>query len=300
VRLDSADTMNNQDPADRRSSSVDRQKMEAKLVNRFMTLFSEKMDEMQEREAKSKRNVFRLEPAEKALLTQVNNFGLYEGMAAGVLTLISLRRLRRIVHVRRHGPSTNVTPFSSQASPFNPVVTTPPPPRSRFSFGSIFGWLLDSTASFCVAATVSWMYTDTSKIQSKLTEIPLTPGRSVVSEEFCPLVLRELRQLIAQSDSHDDSELDSTFHHVDMRDIINHPHSPYLRSMITFGVNCQRRITRQEELSLAQDDYATMRRSPPPIPAPGLPPLHDVPAQSAVAWIQQGQSKAQDDMDDYE
>jgi hypothetical protein len=296
--------MNNHDPTDRRSSSVDRQKMETKLVNRFMTLFSEKMDEMQEREAKSKRNVFRLEPAEKALLTQVNNFGLYEGMAAGVLTLISLRRLRRIVHVRRHGPPANISPFSNQASPFNPLVT-PPPPRSRFSFGSIFGWLLDSTASFCVAATVSWMYTDTSKIQQKLTEIPLTPGRSVVSEEFCPLVLRELRQLIAQSDNHDndhnyDSDSDPTFNHVDMRDIINHPHSPYLRSMITFGVNCQRRVNRQDELSLAQDDYATTHRSPPPIPAPGLPPLEDVPAQSAVAWIQQGQSEAPADMDDYE
>lgn len=70
-------------------------KDELKMAQRFMAAFQGKMDQIRLREAKQgDSSAFELGDAEKAMLLQINNLGMVEGVVGGIVTLALLRRVR--------------------------------------------------------------------------------------------------------------------------------------------------------------------------------------------------------------
>jgi len=298
-----------------------RLKEEYDLAQRLMGVFQRKLDEIRLRDnnqggaganvrspsssssRKDGTSSFQLEPAEKELLTNINNFGLKEGVLAGVLSLVALRKvrtnmLRRIISMQQqqqsrpphapyqqppnHPPHATNSPFAQVPQP-GMIPPTPPPGSSSsidraisermkpWSFANVFGWILDCSVSFSIAAATSLIFTDRQKVLDTVTQIPLTPGYSSVSDEFCPALCRELQSL----EQHDPQQAR----------LLQTPQSPYLKALVQFGINCQKRKTYEDELRNERGGGPGDRMS---IPMPGVPANIQVDTSVATFDVQSG------------
>lgn len=264
----------------------DRLKEEYKLTQRFLGTFQRRLEEIQrDADARGDISKFQLNESERELLYRLNSLGLREGLFAGVVTLVGLRKvrasfLRRLVRERDHmssgapaahqpPPSASQSPFvppHALNSPFNSGVNAIPPNSSSkldgyirtrsspFSISNLFGWALDSAVALSIAATTSLVFTDRQKVLSTLSQIPLVPGTSRVSKELCPGILRELEAVRKESAT--------------LRDVVDHPQSPPLAAFVEFAKNCQLRDSFERQFRRSNgmsDDEAVS------IPPPGLP-----------------------------
>lgn len=305
--------------------TVDRSRKveELGLARKIMDVLSRKAEEISQ-STKESSNKFHLEPAEREKLLEINNLGLMEGVAAGLLSLVVLRRIRASLmrrlwfkhqeaqqqaarpqapppsasqstmgghnntnafqnsspfHKPQQPPNSPFTPPSSASSsspsppplPLTQAASKPPP-----SFGSngmpkqgtftfLFGWFLDSLGAFSVMVTVSFMMTDLDKILNKLSTLPLVPGQSTISREFCPDVVRALQQLKQEGP--------------DKRDILENAQTKQLQAVLLFAENCQRRASYERQLRV---DKGVGQHFPVDVPETGVPPDYPIDAQGVV------------------
>jgi hypothetical protein len=216
----------------------------------------------------------KLEAAEKEILLKLNNSGLLPGAAAGILSFVLLRRVRRLVLQRRFQASlkpplstpgangnTHVqnSPFQapSAASSFPPPISTAEPLQEPLIL-KVLGLILDGTVSFAIAVMASVQFTDMKMILQEFSRIPLLQGHSVVAEEFCPVVLEELQRL--------DRDMNSSTSSDWKKDV----QSVYLKAIVDFGKHCEQRRVYENRLQQEQglDPEKPFHMS---IPAPGVP-----------------------------
>jgi len=260
--------------ADRRQHQEQRarrQQEEMRIAQRFMNVFQNKLDEIRIRMTSQDPDAkFNLEEGERKILLSINNLGLKEGVACGLLSLLFLRKVRstflkRIVAQQRKqqrqqqqqqnadgsGPAqTYSSPFQQQqqGQQFLAGGCRPTPSqqldyaihqRQRpFSFINVFGWFLDIAVSFSVAATTSLIFTDRKQILNNLSSIPLVEGRSRVADEFCPAVVAEAKSIRDENPFH--------------KDMIDHPQSTTLKALMEFCTNCRRRSAMERRLRQEQ------------------------------------------------
>jgi hypothetical protein len=210
---------------------------ELSVVSGFLTLIRNKLDAISRTQESFKLNY----EEEKRLLPLFNHRGVEVGIAAGVASMLLLRRTRmtslRRLQQRQHR-STNPPQDSAHVrnspfkSPIPPGSSLPPPlmmdpgkqRRATSSTGAL-GWLCDGGLSFSVAAATSWLwdnglsflvtattsfwYTNTkTKVKLQvLTELPLLEGGSRVADEFCPVVLEELDRLQKEQEQEEQDKL---------------------------------------------------------------------------------------------
>jgi len=74
-----------------KSEGKARKEQELQLTQRFIAVFQRRLDLLR---TTMDTDSFKLEPAERKILLEINNFGLMEGVIAGGMTLFVLRRLR--------------------------------------------------------------------------------------------------------------------------------------------------------------------------------------------------------------
>jgi hypothetical protein len=286
--------------------TVDRARaaQELGIAQSLLETFTRKADQLAQQQTggpDGSPNTFRLEPAERDKLMEINNTGLVEGMVAGIISLVALRRirgslLRRLYAAREASPppphshappphhgagSTGGSPFHQQNSPFAqtnspfhtpqqhappPPFSTPPPPHAsnkpkEGTFAFLFGWALDAVGAFAVMASVSFMLTDVNKILNTLSDIPLTEGRSTIAREFCPDVVQALQQL-RQNDPAAAAVLDDA-------------QTRRLQAVRLFIHNCQRREA--YEAALRREKGVADPHYPVQVPAGGVPPDFPLP-----------------------
>jgi hypothetical protein len=253
----------------------ERLKEEYKLTQRLLGAFQKRLEELQREGLPAGK--FQLDDAERQLLYQVNNLGLVEGTFGGIVALVGLRRvrasfLRRLVRERdRMSGAAQAQQTQSHHhahnSPFSTGVNAIPPniPSSNldryiqkrsnpFSLGNLFGWALDCTVAFSLAASISLLFTDRKKVINTLAQLPLVPGTSTVSRELCPSILKEIEALREESAT--------------VKDMLDRPQSVPLAAFMEFAKNCQLRQSFEKQYRQANglsDD------EPVRIPLPGLP-----------------------------
>lgn len=269
-----------------------RKKEEFNLASRFINAANRKLDQITLRDTN-----FQLDKAESKVLMEVNNTGLLEGAAAGILSFIVLRRIRSgFLHRLRQQTATNSpvpyarkSPFQQQKPPLQAAEPSADQPlgtiaegvlnrRSSAGSGTVFNvlsWMIDFTVSFYIAVYVSLRNPD--KILQKVSAIPLIEGRSRVAEELCPEFMRELRSIQEDRDSGALNSIQSN--------ALQNPQTPILKALLLFCHNCQRRATYEkllrQERGLAPDAAVS-------IPSPGVPhneiPTAINPIGNNTAW----------------
>ena len=273
------------------SISKERKAEELSLARKIMDVLSRKADELAQGGSEATQK-FRLEPAERQILLEINNFGMASAIGAGVLSLIALRRIRYSMLRRLYGnkpsgppgqppshhpsappptygnnPFQSNNPFSQSGSQFH----SPPPPFTSPSSASnnstikqgtvsfLFGWAMDLAGAFAVTVTTSMLLTDMGQILEKLSKIPLTEGRSTVAREFCPDVVQTLKD-IQQNDSAAASVIDSA-------------QTLQLQAVIQFAENCKRRAAFEKTL---RKEKGVGPSYPVQVPLGGVPPDYPI------------------------
>ncbi|GAX11212.1 hypothetical protein FisN_9Hh309 [Fistulifera solaris] len=249
-------------------SQKEKLRQEGLIVESVLSSLQRKLDNIRMTRGASS---VKLEAAEKEILLKLNNSGLLPGAAAGILSFVLLRRVRRIVLQRRFQaslkpPSNNIpgangnshvqnSPFQAPSSSFPPPISNGPPPLQEPLVLKVLGLILDGTVSFAVAVMASVQFTDMKMILQEFSRIPLLQGHSVVAEEFCPVVLEELQRL--------DRDMKSSDWKKDVQSL-------YLKAIVDFGKHCEQRRVYENRLQQEQglDPEKPFHMS---IPAPGVP-----------------------------
>jgi len=196
---------------------------------------------------------------EQRIISNMNGMGLKEGIVAGILSFVVLRRgpvyIGRMVRRRTQGPSppfsshttaageASVAPYrlsdpekftkSASINPFHRAADQFPRPRSFLSRSIWF--VFDTTLSLLIAANVSMASTDTNIIRQQIVELPLVSGRSLTADVLCDALVEELRKV--------QEEKDPTYERLQ-----NHSQGDnstaaeyYMDSIVRFCENCERR-----------------------------------------------------------
>jgi hypothetical protein len=252
--------------------SEERFKQETALTATFFQVLQNRVDELAKGKGSTK---FELEEPERRVLLRINNSGLLKGAAAGILTLVLLRRVRSSVLNRvvqkvqeqqqqRNGNVGN-SPFQQQSlqHPIPPLSTNTPLQevlrrrQNPWSLPNLLGWFLDVSVSFFVGATSSFLLTDRKMVLRSVSELPLIEGKSRVAAELCPNMLDQYHKLLLQNSEHQP----------EIAEVLRDPQTEYLKAIKAFCVNCQRRKVQEDRLR------ATMGMDPTSvvaIPPPGV------------------------------
>lgn len=287
-----------------RNETLQQKKTEMEVARRLMQAITLKVDELREQFGSAPEDRFRLEPFEKNVLMKINNSGILEGLAAGILTLVTVRRIRAYV-VRRtlgnmnpaqpptppttygFGPSSDSpmqnmivqrsrtaseipnNPFHSQqhasqgGTPFQSV------PKQGFLPWSL-GWTLDLLLAGSTMVTVGVYSMNMEARISDVAQIPLAPGYSTISREFCPVAVQWLGQLQEESKRGDTK----------ITNVLKNPLSKGTEGYLQFARNCQLRLRYEEKLrsekGVTDSEYRVA------IPSPGVP-LDDEGYEDSIA-----------------
>jgi hypothetical protein len=262
----------------------DQAKAEVDVTKRFLKMFAKKVDEIQKRYADRPQD-FKLEDEEKKVLMKVNNGGILEGALAGIVSLVVLRKMRstllRKVFERpqqHHGTTTTQNPQSpmqqmiqqrqqSQQQQFsnNPFQKNAlgssqsmETPNGGFII-NVMGWTMDMLFALMIGASVSMYRLDVDSILKEVSVLPLSPGHSAVSREFCPDAIDVLNQLREESGKGDNR----------ITLCLKDPVTDKVDTVIQFAKNCERRVRYEaklrEEKGVSSPDYRVS------IPPPGVP-----------------------------
>lgn len=182
--------------------------------------------------------------AERNVLMKINRLGLSQGILAGVVTFITLRRApgliaKHVMKPKRGGSSYKLdgsnNPFASNATVKAPLI-----------FRAVrFG--LDSFVSLLIAASTSLYFTDTKKMMDEIASVPLVEGKSIVADEFCPCIAQEF--------------------HKYPKEFWDQTQSYPMRSIKTFVDNCRLRASHQARL---RKEQGLSPEDPVMIPPPGV------------------------------
>jgi hypothetical protein len=249
------------------SIDSERNKDEYNVAVRLFRAVDRALDELRRKDLEAatsgKTFGFKLEPREQRLLMEINGRGLMEGLAAGILTFVALRKIRSRLAMRwdRFDPSKHAV--QNPSHPVSPFQPPPQPPsiespqgmlRNSWLYNSLT-WVIDGLVSFNIAVFVS--VRDPGTIASKLSELPLMEGKSQISDIFCPPLLRELRNLQAEAKTSPN-----------MTDLLQRPQTEYLKYSLQFCKNC---VHRQRYESLLRQQSGLSETDPVNIPPPGVP-----------------------------
>jgi hypothetical protein len=283
---------------------------ELKYAAALMKSVTARMDEVKRDAARSAAergqtpptDAFQLGDEEKKVLLNINNTGLLEGMAAGLVTLTLLRQFRhyqfrRIMQNVKASdgttPPTSASQFTARTlltpkSPFRQQTTTTNTTHNnsnnntnndavhgalaratRSPFWVALGWITDLGAAFAMAVTVSALRMDQDQILKDIAAIPLVAGPSKVSQLFCPTVQTALAQLRR------DAILPNE------RDILTRPRTPQLAAWVAFADHCQLRQAQEELLRREQGLSADAVVS---IPPPGVVTIGSTSVQPPLVY----------------
>jgi hypothetical protein len=261
---------------------VKRRQEDMALFQRFRTVATAKLERMTSQVEKSD-NPYQMGEEEKQILTQMHGMGLKEGVAAGVVTFLILRRGPIYIgrYIMKRNPMNNTTTTTTTTNPgssggyqlSNPNAATKNPfqqaanpqfPRSRNRFFRAIWFTFDATLSLMMAANVSVQYTDASKMRQKISELPLVPGKSLVSDALCEELSAELQKVIAEQNPSYKRLLRESKQGLEAKS----PLAFYMQGITSFCENCQRRAYREQELRQEQGLSSLEQVE---IPAPGVP-----------------------------
>jgi hypothetical protein len=250
---------------------------EEELLDRFYGVAAEKLGRM-DRQSEETGIEFQHGVKESLVIDQMQDMGLYEGIAAGVLTFIILRRgpliIGRYVQKSRMQQENSIrnTGFSnssyqlSDPNPTNRLQQTlnPKYPRPRNVFLRGIWFCFDATVSLIVAASVTSMYTITEQLRNQIAELPLIEGRSLVAESLCDDLAAELQAVQAEGNR--------AYRRLRKRDAQNEDHAAfYMEGVEKFVENCQRRNAMErrlrQEQGLGPHDHVEIL--PPGVPRDG-------------------------------
>ena len=209
---------------------IAQRKEEMELFARFKKIASTKLEQLT-RQSDETGIKLKMGDEEQKILYRQNGMGLKEGVAAGIVTFIVLRkgpiymsrwlqkRALQQQQAQAHSHATtgaksppqsgmNVPPLRGDGSyqlsnpnvsnannPFQRVQNPEGPPRSKSIVLRSIWFGFDALLSLMVAASVSMTYTDADKLRRELVEIPLVTGRSLVSDTLCDDITAELQKV---------------------------------------------------------------------------------------------------------
>lgn len=233
-------------------------KEEMLLFERFKRIASTKLEAMT-RQSEESGIKFQMGEQEKQVFRQMTGMGIKEGIVAGVVTFLVLRRgpiyVSRWVYQRRMAKQAPPGDGSYQLSPptatgpnGNPFQTSLRPdfPRSKNVVLRTIWFAFDSVLSLMMAASVSMAYTDTDKIRQQLVELPLLEGRSLTADTLCDDIVQELQKI--------KSEQNIAYQRLSKLNRLGEktPASFYLEAIEEFCQNCQRRRYVEHQLRQEQ------------------------------------------------
>jgi hypothetical protein len=315
--------MPSKSPSDKRmQEQISQRREEMEFFARFKSIATTKLEQLA-RQSEETGTKLKMGTEEQKILYNQNGVGLKEGVAAGIVTFIVLRRgpiymsrwlQKRAMQQQQQqqaqatgakptSPSgmnvnTNVPPprgdgsyqlstpnlagggVSKANNPFQRANNPESPPRSKSIVLRSIWFAFDGLLSLMTAASVSMAYTDTDKLRRELLEIPLVPGRSLVSDSLCDDITAEL-QKVQQEDLPVYRRLQQTLekehhHHPPAgtstsTNTSTTPQTPatfYLESIIKFTEHCQRRRAMEKGI---RQEQGLDKRDPVEIPSPGVP-----------------------------
>ena len=274
--------------------SADRIQQENEVTASFFRVLQARVDQVAQGQGSSQ---FELEEPERQVLLRINNSGLLKGAAAGILSLVFLRRVRSSVYNRvmqrvqqqQPGGSSHVGNSPFQNNPIPPLSTNTPLEnalrrrQNPYSLPNILGWFLDTSVSFFVGATTSVLLTDRAMVLQSVSTLPLLQGKSRVAAELCPSMVQHYRELMmnnAQGNA---------------KSVLQDPQTDYLKAIRAFSINCQRRQKQEASLraTMGMDANAVVS-----IPPPGVTVSED----DEDLWKEEyggssGSSQGRDDSD---
>ena len=290
----------------RREEQISQRKEEMALFARFKMVASTKLEQLARQSEETGINLkadikLKMGEEEQKILYRQNGMGLKEGVAAGIVTLIVLRRgpiymsrwLQKRALQQQHAANgtkpppqsgMNVPPpprgdgsyqlsnpnnVSNANNPFQRVQNPEGPPRSKSIVLRSIWFGFDALLSLMVAASVSMAYTDADKLRRELVEIPLVTGRSLVSDTLCDDITAEL-QKVQQEDLPVYSRLQQLLddQRAGRSDTPQTPAAFYLESIQHFTENCQRRRAMEKRI---RQEQGLDNRDSVDIPPPGVP-----------------------------
>ncbi|GKY97256.1 hypothetical protein MPSEU_000684000 [Mayamaea pseudoterrestris] len=275
------------------SISAERIRQENEVTAGFFQVLQKRVDQIANGQGASK---FELDEPERQVLLRINNSGLLKGAAAGILSLVFLRRVRSgllnrvMLKVQQQkqqqagrGPThVGNSPFQPPVQPIPPLSTNTPLEnvlrrrQNPWSLPNVLGWFLDISVSFFVAATSSVVFTDRKMVLESVSNLPLIEGKSRIAVELCPSMVEHYRKLLKE--------------HSQVSEILEHPQTDYLKAIRAFCVNCQRRKRQEDMLRLTMGLDATSDVS---IPSPGVTVMED----DVDLWRDQGDDGSQNQDD---
>ena len=285
---------------------VDRERkvQELGLARKIMEVLSSKADEIAQEQtsgSSASSTKFRLEPAERVKLLEINNLGLVEGVGAGLFALVALRRVRAALlrrlwanqqtrnppppgappppHTAPPPPSSsnptnnpfhNNSPFhqansSSSSKPFNPPppLAPPPPPPPR-------GMPKQGTFMFLLG----WMLDGLGAFSVMVTASFIFTDINKILDKLSTIPMVEGKSTIAREFCPDVVQKLNELKTQDAEAaaVIDTAKTKQLQAVLQFAENCQRRSSYEKRL---RREKGVGPHYPVDVPAPGVP--HDFP-----------------------
>lgn len=228
-------------------------KAESAVAGRFMRSFQAKFDALEHR------TDFTMGKEETRIRWDINHLGLFEGAAAGIITVALLRGTRSIFMGRLMQPKKQSqqgsapsskfhvqnNPFQQESSKPSTTVYSKGGAGSQILSADLFGWTsqLDLMVGLTVAASTALFFTDQRSNTARLSIIPLASGKSAISEQFCPAALNTYKEIMLQH---------QTVRPGEARYMRGPKKSPTLQDLLVFTENCQRRAVYEKQL---RQDY---------------------------------------------
>ncbi|CAB9520756.1 expressed unknown protein [Seminavis robusta] len=273
--------------ADRANRLRQRLGLEAKMIREFdQVVFSNTLLQL---------DVWQVLDQERDFAWSVfQSAGIVEGTLAFGLTFFGLNRLPRMVARRaarkqssyqldKFPKAPTQSPFQQPQHQWNKqqVIQS----RRRFLF-SAMELTFDLGMSLGMGAGVAFIRSNHKQAEQALLQVPMQPGRSLISDHLCDNLLQEYQRqwllLNEEADSMDDDH--NAAAPPSRRDILREPTHRNLKFYTQLAANCRHRIVMEEQIRGHQPTRADGedQQSPVEIPDTGVIPMSEDPL---VAWM---------------
>ena len=230
--------------------------------------------------------------------------GVVEGVTAAVLAFYGLNRFPRHFArymTRKQQQQQQSYVLDKTSSPTKPAASPFQPPdkkelgkqvsrkRNKFLFTAL-ELAFDLGMSFGVGICVSLLTTDKVEAMKTATDVPLQPGRSLLSDQCCPSLVEEYKRQwrIRPKDESTsgvtpDTATDNT-NIISRKLILQRPEHETLHFILTLTQNCQHRHVMEHQL---REDQMLPDSAPVPIPDTGVVPQTEDPLLAMM--LQEGE-----------
>jgi len=274
----------------RQHSGFQRQRLEQEVINDFSRVLLKKFSSINAQDFKLAEYDFSLK--------FLKSFGLVEGLVAATFAFYGLNRFPRhfaryMTHQRqkpssqRQGYVLDKTQKQHEQHPQSPFQTQDSKElgkqvsrkRNRFLFTTL-ELTFDLGMSIGVGGCVAIMATDRKGAMKTVTDVPLQPGRSLLSDRCCPSLLEEYKRQwrIGTKSPHtvdmEGSDKATDITKVSRKHILRRPDHDTLHFLKTLTENCRHRQVMERQL---REEHALSELSPVAIPDSGVMPLTEDP-----------------------